>query len=335
MAAAAMAAALLAVTGAAAQDPDAGTTAFELFRINHNARDVAMAGASIAVPGGLIGVSANPAASGYLQDVEAVVGYRSMVEGIWSGVLGFGMPLGRTGYWSLNVVNLSLGTIEETLRIDGLPVVTGREWRSDALSASLNWSRVVWRTLSLGASLKGIYEYMGTTGEYYSSDGFALDLGAQYRLLAGDRLVLGAVLRHLGFERSTYGDEIDRASLPTTFGIGLSYVPLYVKPLRIALDLEKSNGGTLDIEPGIEVSILRDLLFLRAGYAFSDREVSYLFDVLGGEQDDDYEKAQWNSLCLGMGLQVRVRDVLIGADAGLEIHTVGQPSVAVTVMVGF
>lgn len=325
---------LLGVGGAHAQLETAGTLEFEMLSNNYSARSIAMAGAATGMPSGIDGFHSNPASLGYLEDMQALVAYRSIILDVWGGVVGFGMPVRKTGYWAVNIVNLSEGTVDEVLNDNNAPVYTDREWRSDVLAGSLSWSRLLWKSLSLGASLKGAYRYTGTSGEYYSASGFALDLGAQYRHF-GDRLVLGVAGRNLGFLTSSYSEEADSYSLPTAFAVGVSYVPRYVLPLRVALDIERIRGRYMDIEPAVEVSVLKELLQFRGGFAFSERDLRHVLDVLGGEDDGDYQKSQWNTLCLGVGLNTPVKTVDLSIDAAVEFHTVHQASLAITAAAGF
>ncbi len=324
----------LGVGTAGAQLEDAGMTEFEMLTMSHSAREMAMAGAAIAMPNGLHGFNANPAALGYIEDRQGIVGYRSVLLDVWSGELAFGMPVSKTGFWSVNVINLSEGSVDEVVNGNGMPVWTGREWSSNVVAGSVSWARVLWRSLALGASIKGAYRYSGTEGEYYSADGLAIDLGAQYRLY-GDRLILGLAARNLGGLLSSYTNDMDKNPLPASIGGGVSYVPRYVPVLRIALDIEKIKGRYTTFEPAAELAILKDLLFVRAGFPFSTNDLAYAFDVLGGIADKNYQKSQWTTLCLGLGLQTAIKKVDVGFDAAVEFHTVHQASVGISMQAGF
>jgi hypothetical protein len=301
--------------------------------MDYSARDIAMAGASIAMPNGLYGFHSNPAALGYVTRLEAAAGYRSVMLDVWSGLLAFGMPVRNTGTWAIGIINLSEGTIDEVVDVNGNPVETGRVWSSNVFAGTVSWSKLVWRDLSVGASVKGAYRYSGTEGEYYSTDGFAVDAGMQYRFLSG-RVITGFVLRNLGALRATYTSESKRYALPLTVGAGVSYVSRYTPALRISLDVEKSRGSYVDFEPGVEVAILRDLLFARLGYAFSNRDVSAALDVLAGESNEGYEKTEWNSVTFGLGLSVPIREVRLECDAAVELHVLHQASVVLAVLIG-
>ncbi|MBD3240183.1 MAG: hypothetical protein GF331_06320 [Chitinivibrionales bacterium] len=309
-------------------------TQFVMLGMNHGAREMGMAGAAIGMPNDLHGFRSNPAALGYVEQMQGIVSYRSVLLDIWSGQVAFGLPIRKTGFWSLNVVNLSEGDLDEIMLENGAPVETGRVWSSNTVAGSVTWAKVLWRTLSLGASIGGAYRYTGTEGEYYSADGFAVDLGLQYRI-HGDRLVLGIAARNLGGLRSSYTDDLDKEPLPASIGAGISYVPREMPVLRIALDVEKTKGRYTSFEPAFEVAILRELLFIRGGFAFSTRDLGHAFDVLGGVADDNYHKSQWSTLCLGLGLQTAIREVDVAFDAAVELKTVQHASVGVSMLAGF
>jgi hypothetical protein len=316
--------------GTSAQLADAGLVAFPMLNLNYDAREMGMAGASIAMPNGLYGFRSNPAAMGYVEARQGLVGYRSVLLDVWSGVAAFGMPVGETGFWSLSAINLSEGSEPEVLNLNGEPYQTDRVFAANSVSGCITWSRIVWKTLALGAALKGVYHYIGTQGEYYSSDGFAFDVGVQYRTYGG-RLVVGVVARNLGFMRSSYTEDLPKYQLPYTLGIGISYIPKYVSPLRMALDIEKVNGRYVSFEPAVEIAILRDLLFARLGFPFSERDLSHALSVLGGNVEENYVKSQWNSLCFGLGFHTDLNNGLrVMLDAAVELHTVQQASVGVS-----
>lgn len=305
-----------------------------MLTMDYSARDMALAGAAVALPSGLAGFHANPAALGYVDKVQAVVGYRSVMEDVWGGIVAMGMPLGKTGFWSLNVVNLSEGTVEGVGSQNQLPVATGETWRSDAFCGSLSWSRVLWRTLSLGASLKGAYRYTGSEAEYYSTDAIALDAGLQYRALI-DRFIAGLAVRNIGALRSTYTESSERYSLPASVEAGLSYAPRYAPALRMVADLEKTKGAYTDVQLGLEIAALKDLLFLRGGWSFSEQDIGAAVDAMKGQDQGDYEKSSWNSLCLGLGLNTKIGVLDVGLDAAVQIQTIHHASIAVSALVGF
>jgi hypothetical protein len=313
---------------------DAGRVEFVMLTMEYSARDMALAGASVALPSGLSGFHANPAALGYVDKVQAVVGYRSVMDDVWGGIVAMGMPLGKTGFWSLNVINLSEGTVPEVDRQNDLPVATGETWRSDAFCGSLSWSRVLWRTLSLGASLKGAYRYTGSEAEAYSTDAIALDAGLQYRALMS-RFVAGLAVRNLGALRSTYTEGSERYALPASVEVGLSYAPRYTPALRMVADLEKTKGAYADVKLGLEIAALKDILFLRGGWSFSEQDISAAIDVMAGEDQSDYEKSSWNSLCLGLGVNTKIGVLDVGLDAAVQIQTIRHASVGISALVGF
>lgn len=320
--------------GVEAQYREAGTTVFDFLKINYSAREVGMAGASVGMPGGLAGFHANPAVLGYIEHTAGLLSYRRHLLDVWAGTVAGGMPIKDYGFFSINVIDLSGGTIDEVVDDNGLPRETGNVWRDNSVAGGISWGRIMWETLSVGASIKGVYHYMGSKQDHYAADGVALDAGVQYRLMKG-RFITGLAIRDLGFLRSNYSDHSDKYSLPLAVCAGLSYVPRYVPDLRLALDVEKVKGDYLEFEPGIEVAVFEKLLFLRGGFSFSEKDFGEkVVKSFRGEADEDYQKSNWSTVCLGLGVDAQTKGVDLKVDTGLEFHTMITPSVVVTILLG-
>jgi hypothetical protein len=319
-----------------AQHPDAGTTVFRVLSMNFAAREVAMAGASVAMPNGLGGFYANPAALGYIETMQALMGYRSVLLDVWGGMVAFGLPMDRYGVWSINAVDLSGGSVDEVIADGtGTPLETGVVWKDNSVAGGLSWSKVVWTTLSVGASVKGVYQRISSSNDArYSADGVAVDAGVQYRL-PDTRFVTGLAIRNLGFLRSGFSRNDNDYRLPFGVGLGVSYVPRYTPALRVALDLEKALGEYLRFEPALELAAYRKLLFVRLGYAFSERDAEEGFRTLTGEPDETYQKSDWSALCLGLGVNSEIGAFRVEVDAALEFRVDVQPAFVVTTLVGF
>ena len=75
-----------------AQDRDAGTTIFDFVNINYDAQKVALAGAAVALPNDCYGIFSNPAALGYINNMQAVIGYRPLGVGIFGAPLAYALP---------------------------------------------------------------------------------------------------------------------------------------------------------------------------------------------------------------------------------------------------
>ena len=89
--------------------------------------------------------------------------------------------------------------------------------------------------------------------------------------------------------------------MPFTFEAGVSYAGDQLSSVRMALDVNKKMGDRLTFEPAVDINIYKKILSLRLGYAFSDRDLKQFFQKLGGNEDDNYVKTNWNTFCTGLG----------------------------------
>jgi hypothetical protein len=298
----------------------AGTTAFPFLDICYDARTAAMGGASLGLPADLYGVRTNPAVLGYLPSPQLTTSYVPYFLNLdLSGTQTvFGMPLIAGGFpigvMSGSFLYFSAGALPE---INEAGINTGIIWHNYSMAGALSWSRIVWETFSIGATIKAMNEPVYTPGIYYATNGMACDLGAQYRL-DNSRIILGMAVRNLGLAYSAHSSE--RLSLPTSGAIGISYVPASLPSSRLAADLVKATDDFLNCNIGMEADIYRRQLFLRGGYTFSSRDVEEALNRLGGEQNDSYRKTNWNGLSLGLGLSTMMNKATVAIDAAYVLR---------------
>ena len=116
----------------------------------------------------------------------------------------------------------------------------------------------------LGGAVKGIYSTIGG----YSSTGIAADLGVLYTI-PSSRFALGATIRNLGAQLSSYGSVSE--DLPLDIGLGASIVPKGL-PLLLNVGVHRLNDDAADFVSrfraftvGGEFTLSRVIL-LRVGY---------------------------------------------------------------------
>jgi hypothetical protein len=320
------------IFAAQAQHENAGTTAFPFLTMNYDARSMAMGGAATAMANDVYGVLSNPAALGYVDRNQIIAGYRQMIMDIWGGPLGIALVTPR-GVFTPYLLTHTSGALDE---INESGIATGRIARSSYAALGLSWARLFYdNKAAAGATVKGLYHHIGVGAESYSADGFAFDLGVQYRT-NNNRLIYGASLRNLGFVRSGYWGEWNEHELPYGVEVGVSYVPDHIRNLRLALDVNKFNGDYVNFEPALEFTILENTLFLRGGYSFSSLDFEKLSSVLSGERDEDYQKSGINTLSLGVGVAGTMDDVDVRLDAAIQFYSDTYiPGVSVSLIVGF
>jgi hypothetical protein len=316
---------------APAQHKDAGTAAFPFLAAGYDARSAAMGGASAAVPNDLYGAMSNPASVGYIKKPQIMGGYRQIIMDVWGGPLGIAVPAPKGVTVAPHLISLTAGEFD-IIDESGLP--TGLRARSSYTAFGVAAAKM-FGDVSAGAAIKGIYHYIGAGAESYSADGFAADLGAQYRAKNG-RLIYGAALRNWGFVRSGYLGEWNEHPMPYGAKIGVSYVPRHITNLRAAVDASKYNGDYLNFEPGFEYAVLSDALFIRGGYAFSSADLEKMLEVFRGERDSAYQKSGVSTLSLGIGMAAGMDDVDLKLDAAIVFNSgVSAPSFIMSVLVVF
>jgi len=320
-----------AFTYSSAQHPDAGTVAFPFLNMGYEARAVSMAGAAAAMPNDVYGFLANPAAIGFVNRYQVMGGYRQMIMDVWGGPLGIAWP-SKFGVFAAGVTTLSVGEFDI---IDENGDETGYRAQSSYTSGGVSFAKIVYDGLSVGGTVKGVYHYLGAGPEKYSADGFAADLGAQYRLMNG-RLVYGAVLRNFGVMRSGYLDKFNEYPFPYGVEVGISYVPRYLSSFRIALDVNKIKSDYLNFEPAFEYALLSNTFFLRGGYSFSYMDFEKTLEIFRGERDENYQKSSANTLSLGLGIAASMDNVDIKLDAAVQFYTdVLEPSLIISLLFAF
>jgi len=322
---------LLSAQPARTQNSDAGTVAFPFLAMSYDARSMAMGGAACAVQNGLYGVLSNPAAAGYVNASQIMGGYRQVMMDVWGYPFGIAVPTGY-GVFAPYLVSLTSGDFNV---IDENGILTGDRASSSYTALGVGWARTIGSNIAVGAAVKGAYHHISAGAESYSADGFALDLGAQYRQ-RNDRIAYGIALRNLGFMRSGYLDGWNEYEMPYGVEAGVAFVPKYIPNLRIALDVNKFNGDYMNVEPAFEYTVVSKIFWVRGGYAFSMMDVEKMLDVFRGERDEAYQKSSVNTLSLGVGVAAVVDNVDLKLDAAMQFYTdISSPAVIVSLLIGF
>jgi hypothetical protein len=322
---------ILSAVPAASQNANAGTVAFPFLVMGYDARAMAMGGAACAVQNGLYGVLSNPAAVGYAGNTQIMGGYRQVMMDVWGYPLGISMPT-KYGAFAPYLISLTSGDFNV---IDEAGIVNGDRASSSYTALGVGWARMIGADIAVGAAVKGAYHYIGAGLESYAADGFALDIGVQYRQ-RNDRISYGAALRNLGFMRSGYWNEWNEYEMPYGIEAGVAFIPKHIPDLRVALDVNKFNGDYMNFEPAFEYTVVAKTFWVRGGYAFSMMDVEKMLEVFRGERDDTYRKSSVNTLSLGVGIATAVDNVDLKLDAAMQFYTdISAPGIIVSLLIGF
>ncbi len=320
------------------QSANAGTTAFPFLNLDYDARTMAMGGVSVAMPNDLYGTVVNPAAAGYITKRQLVCGYRSVVLDVWGSPLAVALPYSNWGTFALSMTNISYGSLPEVDEgADGGPVSTGITWHSYSVAGGITWAKVVWESLSVGATLREIHDYIGNSGgtqEHYSADAVVGQAGVQYRWL-GSRLIVGLALDNAGFAMANYTSQTEDLKMPFSVSAGVSYCPENVPNLRLALDLAQPANGFLTYKLGGELDVFKKYFTIRAGYSFSEPDLESQLKILQGESNEGYQKTNWTGFCLGFGVNTDISMVNVGLDGAIQFIQDGDPAIGVSAVIGF
>jgi len=316
---------------ASPQNVNAGTVAFPFLVMGYDARSMAMGGAACAVQNGLYGVLSNPAAIGYANNTQIMGGYRQVMMDVWGYPIGIAMPT-KHGAFAPYLISMTTGDFN-VINEDG--ILTGDRARSSYTALGVGWARTFGADIAVGAALKGAYHYIGAATESYSADGFAFDLGVQYRQ-KNDRIAYGVALRNFGYMRSGYWGEWNEYEMPYGIEAGVALVPRHIPNLRIAFDVNRFNGDYTNFEPAFEYTVVAKTFWVRGGYAFSIMDVEKMLDVFRGKRDDTYQKSTVNTLSLGIGVATALDNVDLKLDAAMQFYSdVSSPGIIVSLLVGF
>lgn len=317
-------ASLFVVSIAGAQFPTAGTASYQHLLLNYDARTAALGGANCAIPGTHQLAVSNPAILGTVKKQEYGATGQKLIDDVWGTSISLARPL-FNGIWSFALQGLSSGevrVIEEAT--NGDPYYTGDVAKVEYFTPTLSYGKLYLDgRLTAGVSVKGMYQRIVYPPEIYSSKAIGFDAGIQYRPY-NDRLIVGCVLRNIGWEFSPSTDD-EAYATPSTIEAGVSFIPRYLDNVRIALDVNKIKGEYINFEPGIELEVYPKILMVRLGYPFSQRDARQLYNKLSGKETDGYVKTNWSTLACGIGLTKKVQEMQFGFDFGVQLRERALP----------
>jgi hypothetical protein len=308
---------------------------FDFVNINCDARSVALAGASAALPNGCYGIFSNPASLGFVSGMQAVVGFRPRGDGILSAPVAYALNREGIGTFGAGLYGLTSGNVA-VFNESGV-LLAGQFSRVDNIAGSAAWARRIGEYFSAGAAFKGFYTAISGYEEgravRWSADALALDCGLQCSMM-NSRLVYGFVARNIGFVRSGFEKGDDGYSLPSGVEIGVSYVPRGIEGLRLIADLGKKKNYDLTVTLAGEFEAIQSQLIVRAGYSLSWSDLKDFRNTLIGESDDSYRRTNMVGLCLGAGFKTEIVNRKVQLDAALEfISLTLAPVIVISMLV--
>jgi hypothetical protein len=259
-----VAASLLLLSSARSQTPS--STVYNFLRSDVGARAAAMAGSFVTATNDPDGLFYNVASLSTLDAPRGTAGFFKHLLDINSGYLSYSQKAEGIGSFGAGVLYTNYGSFTET---DEAGNDLGTFSAGD-LALLLGYSNQIEENLYYGAGIKVIYSTIA--GE--ASTGAAVDGGILY-LIPEDRIALGASVRNLGVQMSSYAGK--RENLPLDLTIGGSVVPRGL-PLLLCVNFHRLTDNVSSFGErlaaftiGGEFTISKAVL-LRFGYDNNSRK---------------------------------------------------------------
>jgi long-subunit fatty acid transport protein len=259
---------LLAATALWSQT-SSGLTALQ---IGSSGRATAMAEAATAVSHDASAPFWNPSGLAWLEKRQVHFTHNEWIQGINHEAVSFARP-GRSLSWGLHAMLTSVNDIEQRNTATEEPLST---FSAHTIAVGFTLARKMTERLSVGVNLRYLYEKIYVE----SADGYAADLGIQYRTpISG--LEVGATVQNFGTTTPLHQEKMN---LPETMRLGAGYtLPLGEGPLTVLLAVDYVNifDKNSYVNAGIEIRPLT-MLAMRSGYAsnHSNRDFSMGFGLL-------------------------------------------------------
>lgn len=242
------------------------TTVYNFLRSDVGARAAGMAGSFVTMTNDPSTLFYNPAALGTLDTPRAAVGFFKHLLDINAGYAVYSQDVPGIGHFGAGILYTNYGSFNET---DDVGNTLGSFSAAD-LAVVLGYGNTFEEHLYYGGSVKYIHSSIAG----FSSTGLAADAGILYTI-PENRLSIGASIRNLGAQLSTYAGI--RETLPLDVTVGASIVPKGL-PLLLNVNFHKLNetpGTFIDrfraFTVGGEFTLSRVLL-LRFGYNNEQRK---------------------------------------------------------------
>ncbi|HXX64293.1 MAG TPA: type IX secretion system protein PorQ [Bacteroidota bacterium] len=205
------------------------TTVYSFLRNDVDARSAALAGSVVSLTDDPSLLFYNPASLATLDLSRGSAGFFKHLLDINSGYAVYGQSIGDLGHAGMGIVYTNYGSFDQT---DDLGNTIGTFTASD-LALSLGYGGTLDENLYWGAAAKFIFSSIAG----YHSTGLAGDLGLLY-LIPGSKITLGASVRNMGTQLSTYAGLHE--PLPVDLTVGGSIVPRGI-PLLLNINLHRLN----------------------------------------------------------------------------------------------
>jgi long-subunit fatty acid transport protein len=204
-------------------------TVYNFLRNDASARAAALAGSFVTIANDPNAIFYNPAGLSTLESPMGSLGFFKHLLDINAGYVSFGQLFEGFGHVGAGIIYTNYGSFDQT---DDLGNTLGT-FRASDIALTVGYATTVNDNLHLGGALKFINSSIAS----YSSSGLAADLGALYAI-PDTRITVGASLRNLGSQLSSYATT--KEDLPLDFTFGASVIPRGL-PLLLNFNFHKLN----------------------------------------------------------------------------------------------
>lgn len=261
-----------------------GTTAAEFLQVDVGPRAIALGGAFVARADDASALYWNPAGLARLPGMEALATHAEWLADVNFDFLGAGFRVGALGTVGVSVT--MLGVPEMTVRTEERQEGTGEVFDAADLAIGLSYGRAITDRFSVGLTGKYIQQRIW----HMQAQGFAFDLGTQFRTDFFGGLVIGAMVSNFGADLRLGGRdtriftdpnpnelgnngripaayELDAFALPLNFQFGVALQPVATRLHRVTVQADalhpSSNYESLNV--GLEYGF-QERIYLRGGF---------------------------------------------------------------------
>jgi hypothetical protein len=278
---------------ALAQNPNLGTSGAQFLQIPVSARAAGLGGAVVGLTDDAASVFWNPAGLVKINSFQAHFSYMD-----WFNLFDFNAAVvafnaGDAGVFAASMIVFDTGEMEITT--EEQPNGTGRFFDAQDIAVGASYAKYLTDRFSVGLTIKYVYQRIWNE----VADGFAFDVGTQYRL-DFQNLTIAMSMSNFGGELSYDGPDLNIIHdkdknfplsrltpaklqtsgypLPLSFQVGIGfdiYKQDFLK-VRGGIDAIHPNDNKERLHFGTEFSFF-DRLFLRGGYKYNYDDEKYTF----------------------------------------------------------
>ncbi len=284
----------------------AGTSEFQYLETLVFARPAGLAGAYTALAQGLDAVGYNPAGVSRSEAVRSVSGtFRYHFLEVSSGNATYAYPGAGGMSYAFSAAYINDGRIPE---VDDNGTATGKQHMPVSFNPSFTAARKATDNLRLGATVKGLSEYLGDYAGSQAALGWGVDVGLQYQPNVRN-MGFGLALLNVGRKEIAHTkDGRTGGLLPTSLKGGLFYYPLDLPKAKVALDAEIPWNDAPRLAGGVEYAYSQNLA-LRAGSRIDWIETRYYFLKATDQRPGELQGG--NALKLAGGFTFMADDIAV------------------------